>query len=152
MSELIHLSGRQWQKKLQCSPLFLSDARLKLFDLESERDRLKSLADTLIKEWLENFPRASVPIYLTRVSDRSLTILRWRKSRTHNEKASQMTFDDDLLTYFHVSNQRKLVLKFESLRIDMNYQLSIILYQIQRLSNYIHEIETLTSLRNKEKE
>jgi len=147
MSHLISLSTREWRKQLHFPHVTISEAKLKLFDLETERDRLKKLTINLVEEWKFNFPRASVPIYLTRVSDKSLTTLRWKRSKTHNEKASQVTLDSSTMEYFHIAEHQKLVFKFESLRLDLNYQLSIVLYQIQRLDAYLSGSNKLSVLR-----
>jgi len=148
MSHLVSLSTRDWRKQLKFPHVTISEAKLKLFDLENEKERLKDLTVTLVEEWKRNFPRASVPIYLTRVSDKSLTTLRWKRSKTHNEKASQVILDSSTMDYFHIAEHRKLVYKFESLRLDLNYQLSIVLYTIQRLDAYISGSNVLSVLRN----
>jgi len=147
MNYLVSLSAREWRKQLHFPYMTISQAKVKLFDLELERDRLKSLADSLVDEWKLNFPRASVPIYLTRVSDKSLTTLRWRRSKTHSDKASQVSLDSEMMEHFHVSEHRVLVFKFESLRLDLNHQLSIVLYQVQRLDTYITETMNLSTMR-----
>jgi len=147
MSYLISLSAREWRKQLHFPYISIDQAKVKLFDLECEKDRLKSLADNLVSEWNLNFPRASVPIYLTRVSDKSLTTLRWRRSKTHSAKASQVSLDSETMEFFHIKEHRSLVFKFESLRLDLNHQLSIVLYQIQRLNTYISETNSLSLLR-----
>ena len=148
MSHLVSLSTREWRKQIKFPHDSISEAKLKLFDLEAERDRLKDLTICLVEEWKINFPRASVPIYLTRVSDKSLTTLRWKRSKTHSDKASQVSMDSSTMEYFHVTEHQKLVFKFESLRLDLNYQLSTVLYQIQRLDAYISGSNNLSVLRN----
>lgn len=146
----VNFSRREWQKKLGFPYSNVKAAKLKLFDLELEKDRLKSLADLLVMQWKSQFPRTSVPIYLTRVSDRSLSTLRWRRSKTHSDKASQVTLSENMLEYFHIEKQRNSVFKFESLRLDLNHQLSIVLYEIQRLTIYISDTKNLSMMRNKQ--
>lgn len=147
MSQLISLSSRDWRNKIHLPYMNVQQAKVRLFDLELERDRLKTFSDCLVEEWKQHFPRSSVPIYLTRVSDKSLTTLRWRRSKTHSVKASQVTLDEKMMEYFHIKEQRVLVFKFESLRLDLNHQLSTVLYQIQRLDSYITETRKLSALR-----
>lgn len=146
----VNFSRREWQKKLRFPYSNVKAAKLKLFDLELEKDRLKSLADLLVMQWKSQFPRTSVPIYLTRVSDRSLSTLRWRRSKTHSDKASQVTLSENMLEYFYIEKQRNAVFKFESLRLDLNHQLSIVLYEIQRLTIYISDTKNLSMIRNKQ--
>ena len=148
MSQLVSLSVRQWRKQLGFPYAEINQVKLDLFDLEVELKRLKQLADVLIDEWKLNFPRASVPVYLTKVSDKSLSVLRWRRSKSHHAKAGQVNFDQQMLSYFHVDEHRDLVMKFESLRIDLNLKLSTVLYEIQRLKIYIDETQLLVQVRH----
>lgn len=147
MNKYVELSLQQWRNTLNFPFSTINLASERLFQLEAERDRLKQIADQLISEWKSFFPRSSVPIYLTKVSDRSLSTLRWRRSKTHSDKASQIPFSRDLLEYFHIEKQQKLVLKFESLRIDLNHKLSVILYEQQRLQTYLTDSKLLSQLR-----
>ena len=147
MTSYIELSLQQWRKHILFPFVTLELAKERLFQLEQERDQLKQISDQLIREWQSFFPRSSVPIYLTRVSDRSLSTLRWRRSKTHADKASQISFDKELLEYFHIEKQRYIVMKFESLRLDLNHQLAVILYECQRLKSYIHHARLLSELR-----
>ena len=101
----------------------------------------------MIDQWNERFPRSTVPVYLTRVSDKSYSTLRWRLSATHSKKASQLSFSEDLLDYFHVAKDRKVVCLFESRRQDLDLQLSLILYEILRLESYLKNITTLSAIR-----
>lgn len=148
MDNFVALSLQQWRKTLNFPFSTTKLASERLFQLENERDRLKQISDQLIIEWNSFFPRSSVPIYLTKVSDRSLSTLRWRRSRTHADKASQVAFSFEMLEYFHIEKQRILVLKLESLQLDLNHQLSVILYELQRLQSYLNKIKVLTQLRN----
>lgn len=147
MDNFVELSLQQWRKYLNFPFSTTKLASERLFQLENERDRLKQISDQLISEWKSFFPRSSVPIYLTKVSDRSLSTLRWRRSKTHADKASQVAFNFELLEYFHIEKQRNLVLKFESLRLDLNHKLSVILYEQQRLQSYLDKIKMITQLR-----
>ena len=147
MTSYVGLSLQQWRKHIHFPFVTVELAKERLYQLEQERDRLKQISDQLIKDWQSFFPRSSVPIYLTRVSDRSLSTLRWRRSKTHSDKASQVTFDKELLDYFHIEKQRFVVLKFESLRLDLNHTLAVILYEHQRLQSYIHHARLLSELR-----
>jgi len=147
MTPFVELSLNQWRKHLVFPYSTIELAKQRQYSLETERDRLKQLSDQLIAEWKSNFPRTSVPIYLTKVSDRSLSTLRWRRSKTHANKASQVTFNEALLDYFHIEKHRVLVMKFESLRLDLNHKLSLILYEHQRLQSYIENTRLLSNLR-----
>jgi len=147
MKPYVELSLQQWRKYLDFPFETVTLAKERQYQLEKERDRLKHLSDQLIAEWKIYFPRSTVPIYLTRVSDRSLSTLRWRRSKTHSEKASQVTLNENMLEYFHIEKQRKLVFKFESLRLDLNHKLSVILYELQRLQSYIDHSKLLSELR-----
>ena len=147
MSNYVDQSLQQWRKHIQFPFVTIELAKERLYQLEDERDRLKQIADQLITQWQSFFPRSSVPVYLTKVSDRSLSTLRWRRSKTHSEKASQLKFDNVLLDYFHIETQRVIVVKFESLRLDLNHKLSLILYETQRLQSYIHHTKLLSELR-----
>ena len=147
MTNYIDQSLQKWRKHIQFPFLTVELAKERLYQLEDERDQLKGIADLLIAEWQSFFPRSSVPVYLTKVSDRSLSTLRWRRSKTYFDKASQISFDKALLDYFHIETQRVIVVKFESLRLDLNHKLSLILYEIQRLQSYIHHTNLLSKLR-----
>jgi len=147
MTSYVELSLQQWRKHIHFPFVTVELAKERLYQLEKERDRLKQISDQLIREWQAFFPRSSVPIYLTKVSDRSLSTLRWRRSKTHADKASQVTFDKELLDYFHIEKQRYIVVKFESLRLDLNHKLAVILYEYQRLQAYIQHARLLSELR-----
>ena len=54
---------------------------------------------------------------------------------------------EDLLDYFHVAKDRKVVCLFESRRQDLDLQLSLILYEILRLESYLKNITTLSAIR-----
>lgn len=142
------LSKKKWRKEIGFN-LSLNEVKLRIFDLEVKRDQLKNLTKELLVYWSECFPRSSVPIYLTQVSDRSLTVLRWRRSKTHSNKASQVMLDEDTVQFFYRDDQRELLFKFESLRIDLNYKLAMVLYEIQRLQSFSDDADNLVSLRNK---
>jgi len=150
MTNYVDLSLQQWRKHIHFPFVTVELAKERLYQLEQERDRLKQISDQLIREWQSVFPRSSVPIYLTKVSDRSLSTLRWRRSKTHSDKVSQVSFDKELLDYFHIEKQRYIVVKFESLRLDLNHQLAVILYECQRLQSYIHHARLLSELRKSE--
>ena len=101
----------------------------------------------MIEQWNDQFPRSSVPVYLTRVSDKSYSTLRWRLSATHSNKASQISFSEEMLDYFHIAKDRKIVCLFESRRQDLDLRLSLVLYEILRLESYLKNINTLSSIR-----
>ena len=149
VTHYVALSLNQWRKHLAFPFTTIELAKQRQYALEVERERLKQLSDQLIAEWQFHFPRSSVPVYLTKVSDRSLSTLRWRRSKTHTDKASQLAFNEALLEYFHIEKQRNRVLKFESLRLDLNHKLSLILYERQRLQSYIECTQLLSKLRKR---
>jgi len=61
--------------------------------------------------------------------------------------SGDVDFNLKLLEYFYIKQQRNLVLKFESLRLDLNHKLSVILYEQQRLQSYLDKIKVITQLR-----
>ncbi len=147
MNSLVKISGRKWRSQIGFPFSSLNQVQIHLNQLYTQRDRLKILASSLIEEWNDRFPKGSVPVYLTRVSDKSYSTLRWRLSATHSNKASQISFSKIMLDYFHIDKDRKLVFQFESRRQDLDLQLSLILYEILRLESYIKNINTLTDIK-----
>ena len=147
MNVLVDTSSRQWRSSTGFPFSTVEQATAHLFQLCLQRDQLKKVASSMIDQWNERFPRSTVPVYLTRVSDKSYSTLRWRLSATHSNKASQLSFSEDLLDYFHVAKDRKVVCLFESRRQDIDLQLSLILYEILRLESYLKNITTLSAIR-----
>jgi len=147
MNVLVDTSSRQWRSSIGFPFSTAEQGTAHLLQLCLQRDQLKIVASSMIDQWNERFPRSTVPVYLTRVSDKSYSTLRWRLSATHSKKASQLSFSEDLLDYFHVAKDRKVVCLFESRRQDLDLQLSLILYEILRLESYLKNINTLSAIR-----
>lgn len=136
MSQLIQLSTRKWRALIGFPFGTIEQISAQLSELYIQRDHLKALAADLIEQWNSEFPRSTVPVYLTRVSDKSFSTLRWRLSATHSTKASQVSFGPNMLDYFHVQEHREIVCRFESRRQDIDLHLSLVLYEILRLESY----------------
>ena len=147
MKSLVETSSRKWRSHLGFPFSSAEQAASHLVQLYQQRDRLKEIAFTLIEQWNVYFPRSTVPVYLTRVSDKSYSTLRWRLSATHSNKASQLSFSKEMLDYFHIAKDRDIVSLFESRRQDLDLQLSLVLYEILRLESYLKNITTLSEIK-----
>ena len=147
MKSLVETSSRKWRSHLGFPFSSAEQAASHLVQLYQQRDRLKKIASTLIDQWNKYFPRSTVPVYLTRVSDKSYSTLRWRLSATHSNKASQLSFSEELLDYFHIEKDRKIVCLFESRRQDLDLQLSLVLYEILRLESYLKNITIISNIK-----
>lgn len=147
MNSLVHSSSRKWKSHVGFPFSSLEQTKNHLEQLNYQRDNLKNITASLIDEWNSKFPRSTVPVYLTRVSDKSFSTLRWRLSATHSKKASQLSFSEAMLDYFHIEKDRDLVCLFESRRQDIDLQLSLVLYEILRVENYLKSVSTLNELK-----
>ncbi len=147
MNCLVETSSRKWRSHIGFPFSTSEQTTVHLVQLCQQRDHLKKVASALIEQWNEQFPRSTVPVYLTRVSDKSYSTLRWRLSATHSKKASQISFSEELLDYFHIAKDRKIVCLFESRRQDLDLQLSLVLYEILRLESYLKNITVLSDIK-----
>jgi len=147
MNCLVEISSRKWRSQIGFPFSSSEQTTNHLVQMCQQRDHLKLVASTMIEQWNDQFPRSSVPVYLTRVSDKSYSTLRWRLSATHSNKASQISFSEEMLDYFHIAKDRKIVCLFESRRQDLDLRLSLVLYEILRLESYLKNINTLSSIR-----
>ncbi len=147
MKSLVESSSRKWRSHLGFPFSSTEQATSHLEQLYQQRDHLKKIASTLIEQWNQYFPRSTVPVYLTRVSDKSYSTLRWRLSATHSNKVSQLRFSKEMLDYFHIDKDRRIVCLFESRRQDVDLQLSLLLYEILRLESYLNNITTLSEIK-----
>ena len=144
---LIKCSRRQWRNQLGFPFATLSQVNACLLELSSKRDDLLLLCDSLIMEWKESALEKIVPVYLSRSTDKSLTVLRWRL-RTMGKTLSRTQLDKELLSYFHIAGHYQLLFKFESRRQDLNYMTAMTLYEINRLTDYLDQTRELISLKN----
>ena len=147
MQSLIYGSSRKWKSHIGFPFSSLEQTENHLEQLYQQRDNLKKITASLIQQWNEQFPRSTVPVYLTRVSDKSFSTLRWRLSATHSNKASQLSFSAAMLDYFHIEKDRILVCLFESRKQDIDLQLSLLLYEILRIETYLKNISTLRQIK-----
>ena len=143
---LIDTSKRQWRSQSGFPFSTLAQVNEQLQGLLLERDRLLLLCKQLMTDWKTSVLASLAPIYLSRSTDKSLTILRWRL-RTMGKTLSRIHLDSELLSYFHVSLHQKMVLKFDSHRLDLNYQMAMTLYEINRLNDYLEQKKQLTSFK-----
>ena len=60
---------------------------------------------------------------------------------------SRIHLDSELLSYFHVSLHQQMVLKFDAHRLDLNYQMAMTLYEINRLTDYLEQTQALALLK-----
>ena len=147
MNSFVETSVRKWRSNIGFPFSSAEQTASHLVQLCHQREKLKNVASDLLEQWAEYFPRSTVPVYLTRVSDKSFSTLRWRLSATHSNKASQISFSDEMLDYFHIEKDRAIVCNFESRRQDLDLQLSLILYEILRLESYLKNINTLSKIK-----
>jgi hypothetical protein len=143
---LINCSKRQWRSQSGFPFSTLAQIYEQLEGLLLERNRLLLLCETLIADWKVSVLASLAPVYLSRSTDKSLTILRWRL-RTMGKTLSRIHLDSELLSYFHVFAHQKMVLKFDSHRLDLNYQMAMTLYEINRLTDYLEQAQALTLLK-----
>ena len=139
---LIDTSKRQWRSQSGFPFSTLAQIYEQLEGLLLERDRLLLLCETLIADWKVSVLASLAPVYLSRSTDKSLTILRWRL-RTMGKTLSRIHIDSELLSYFHVFAHQEMVLKFDSHRLDLNYQMAMTLYEINRLTDYLEQTQVL---------
>jgi len=135
---LIDTSKRQWRSQSGFPFSTLAQVQEQLEGLLLERERLLLLCETLITDWKVSVLASLTPVYLSRSTDKSLTILRWRL-RTMGKTLSRIHLDSELLSYFHVFAHQEMVLKFDSHRLDLNYQMAMTLYELsqtQRLADF----------------
>jgi hypothetical protein len=144
---LINTSKRQWRSQSGFPFSTLAQVQEQLEGLLLERDRLLLLCETLITDWKASVLSSLAPIYLSRSTDKSLTILRWRL-RTMGKTLSRIHLDSELLSYFHVFAHQEMVLKFDSHRLDLNYQMAMTLYEINRLTDYLEQAQLLTGFKS----
>jgi len=139
---LINYSKRQWRSQSGFPFSTLAQVQEQLEGLLLERERLLLLCEALIADWKVSVLASLAPVYLSRSTDKSLTILRWRL-RTMGKTLSRIHLDSELLSYFHVFAHQEMVLKFDSHRLDLNYQMAMTLYEINRLTDYLEQTQRL---------
>ena len=105
---LINSSRRHWRNQLGFPFDTLTQVNACLLDLQSKRDELLLLCDCLIMEWKDSALGNIVPVYLSRSTDKSLTVLRWRL-RTLGKTLSRTQLDKELLSYFHIAGHYQLL-------------------------------------------
>ncbi len=145
---LIDTSKRQWRSQSGFPFSTLAQIYEQLEGLLLERKRLLLLCETLITDWKASVLASLAPVYLSRSTDKSLTILRWRL-RTMGKTLSRIHLDSELLSYFHVFAHQEMVLKFDSYRLDLNYQMAMTLYEINRLNDYLEQTRQLTGFKSR---
>ena len=143
---LIDTSKRQWRSQSGFPFSTLAQVQEQLEGLLLERERLLLLCETLITDWKVSVLASLTPVYLSRSTDKSLTILRWRL-RTMGKTLSRIHLDSELLSYFHVFAHQEMVLKFDSHRLDLNYQMAMTLYEVNRLTDYLEQTQALALLK-----
>jgi len=143
---LIDTSKRQWRSQSGFPFSTLAQIHEQLEGLLLERDRLLLLCERLITDWKASVLASLAPVYLSRSTDKSLAILRWRL-RTMGKTLSRIHLDRELLSYFHVFAHQEMVLKFDSHRLDLNYKMAMTLYEINRLTDYLSQTQRLVDFK-----
>ena len=152
--KLSTMSRRTWRNELQFPYHNLQEAETAITRQRRRLACLTRLVDGLVQEWRGLYPRArgysrvTMPFYLCRMQQRSNTILRWRGSGAAgplSQKRFHLT--PELLADFETA-ERQVILRFESKKNDLNYQVSMVKYEIERLAELITRIKAARELRN----
>ncbi len=109
--------------------------------LKYEALRQESL--DLRDEFKAEYPARSCPVFLGRNSDKSLTPLFWRYSSTVRGKKGLRPKVDDFWALISKMNEpdRVRLAEFEANRMRINYQLSVVAYNILRLKQLIDDLQ-----------
>lgn len=123
--------------------------QLDLNELNNELKQAQQQYQTLRQETLDlrdafkaQYPARVCPVFLSRNPDKSLTPLFWRYSSTIKGKRGLRPKAKDfwaLINTMGESDRLKLS-EFEANRMRINYQLSVVAYQIPRLSQFIVDL------------
>ena len=146
------MSRRAWRNELQFPYHNLKDIETALSRQRRRLTHLSRLVDELVQEWRGLYPRdrsqkALMPFYLCRMQQRSNTLLRWRASHANKPLLQRrIHLTTAMLNEFDTAT-RKLILRFESKKNDLNYQASIVKYDIERLTELIIRIKAARELR-----
>lgn len=104
-------------------------------------------AHSLIDEFNRQFPRGRRPAYLAMNPDGSLTAMRWRLSGGSNPRFELWDTDGKAVRQQLPELAWPVWLGFEERRQDLNHQLAVALYELQRVSKWLEQRGHVTRLR-----
>lgn len=123
--------------------------QLDINKLKDELVQVKQIYENLRQESVDlrddfkaTYPAQLCPVFLGRNSDKSLTPLFWRYSSTIKGKKGLRPKVDDFWALISEMNEpdRVRLAEFEVGRIRINYQLSVVAYNITRLKQFISDL------------
>jgi hypothetical protein len=116
-------------------------AKARLEALEDRIERLRDQALALVEEFRARYPEGSVPAYITRSPDKSMTPLRWRVSPAYPKGARpriEITGPQgEVILRRLPAKDGRAWLEFEWRRLEVNLALSTASYELARLRAYI---------------
>ena len=122
----------------------IEDAKVRLEALEDHVERLRRQALALVEEFRGRYPEGSVPAYITRSPDKSLTPLRWRVSPASPKGARrriEITGEEgEAILRCLPSADRETWLDFERRRLEVNTALATASYELARLRAYVQGV------------
>lgn len=111
-------------------------------------EALTLMAHRLIEEFNRQFPRGRRPAYLAMNPDGSLTAMRWRLSGGGNPRFELWDSDGKSIRQQLPELAWPLWLSFEQRRQDLNLQLAVALYELQRVSKWLEQRGHVKRLRD----
>ncbi|MCB1733682.1 MAG: hypothetical protein H6981_01330 [Gammaproteobacteria bacterium] len=116
-------------------------------ELAQRVEALNLEAHSMIDEFNRQFPRGRRPAYLAMNPDGSLTAMRWRLSGGNNPRFELWDTDGQAVRQQLPELAWPVWVEFEVRRQDLNHQLAVALYELQRVSKWLDQRGHVTRLR-----
>jgi hypothetical protein len=122
----------------------IETAKARLETLEDRVERLRRQALELVQDFRGRYPEGSVPAYITRSPDKSLTPLRWRvlpaESKGSRRRIEITGAEGEAILRRLPAADREIWLDFERRRLDVNTALATASYELARLRAYVQGV------------